>query len=127
MRESEDIGSAWLPLARITMRLGIEAANVLRTHHHAVGNAQTIERVRDLHVVDHAAAHERNLAANARRDVDDLLDAVNREAKHDKITRAGAERQSSSMRGTMARSDGVNPGRSTLVESLKSASTPSAP
>src|SRR5258708_19902736 len=49
------------------------------------------------------------------------------DAKHDKITRRGADRHNSSMRGTMARSDGVNPGRSTLVESLNSASTPSFP
>ena len=49
------------------------------------------------------------------------------EAKQDKITRRGAERHSSSMRGTMARSDGVNPGRYTFVESLNSASTPSFP
>ena len=48
------------------------------------------------------------------------------EAKQERMTRRGAERQSSSMRGTMARSDGVKPGRSTLVESLKSARTPSA-
>ncbi len=49
------------------------------------------------------------------------------EAKHDKTTRRGAERQRSSRRGTTARSDGVKPGRSTFVESLKRARTPSLP
>src|SRR5260370_39270814 len=49
------------------------------------------------------------------------------EAKHDKISRRGAERHNSSMRGTIARSEGVNPGGSTFVESLNSASTPPFP
>ena len=39
----------------------------------------------------------------------------------------GADRANSSISGTMVRSEGVNPGRSTFVESLNSASTPSFP
>jgi hypothetical protein len=54
----------------------IEAANVLRTDDHAVGNAQVAHRVRDFDVVDHAAADERDFAVNARGDVDDLLNPV---------------------------------------------------
>ena len=56
--------------------LGIEAANVLGADDHAVGDAQIVKRVRDFDVVDHAAADEGDFAADARGDVDDLLDAV---------------------------------------------------
>src|SRR5262249_34690226 len=54
--------------------LGIEAPDILRADDHAVGNAEAIERMRDLHVVDHAAADEGDFAAHAAGDVDDLLD-----------------------------------------------------
>src|SRR2546425_1285988 len=49
------------------------------------------------------------------------------DAKQESTTLRGAVRQSSSMRGTTARSVGVKPGRSTFVLSLKSARTPSLP
>src|SRR6185437_14478082 len=58
--------------------LGIEIANVLRTDDHAVRNAQVIHGVRDLHVINHAAAHESDFASNAAGDIDHLLNAVNR-------------------------------------------------
>src|SRR6267143_745689 len=57
--------------------LRIESADVLRPHHHSVGNAQQFERVRNLHVVDHAAPDERDFPVHARSDVDDLLNAMN--------------------------------------------------
>ncbi len=76
MRDIEDIGSAWLPLASTMMRRGIEAADVLRADDHAVGNAQVAHRVRDFDVVHHAAADEGDFAVDARGDVDDLLNAV---------------------------------------------------
>ena len=57
--------------------LRIEAANVLRSHHHPVGDAQKLERVRNLHVVDHAATDERHFAVHARGNVDNLLNAMN--------------------------------------------------
>src|SRR5262249_17769634 len=56
---------------------GVEAANVLGTDDHAIGNLQDAERMRDFDVIDHAAADERNFAPHASGDVDDLLDAVN--------------------------------------------------
>src|ERR1700752_4429312 len=72
--------------------LGIEAANVLRTNDHAVGDAQIFEGVGDLDVVDHAAADEGDFAADARGDVDHLLYAVDRrsEAGKDDAARGGA-------------------------------------
>src|SRR5580692_3598091 len=72
--------------------LGIEIANVLRANDHAVGDAQVVHGVRDLDVVDHAAANEGDFAADASGDVDDLLDAVNRGSKTGKndTARSGA-------------------------------------
>src|SRR5277367_1289833 len=57
--------------------LGIEIANILRADHHAVRDPQVIHGVRDFYVVDHAAADERDFAADAPGDVDHLLNAVN--------------------------------------------------
>src|SRR5215470_16340094 len=60
---------------------GIEAANVLRLHDHAVWNAQQAQRVRDLDVVDHAAPDESYFAIDAPSDVNHLLNTVNRRSK----------------------------------------------
>src|SRR6267142_1514732 len=57
--------------------LRIEPANVLLAHHHSVGNAQQFQRVRNLDVIDHAAADEGNFAIYARSNVNDLLNSVN--------------------------------------------------
>src|SRR6266850_4544895 len=57
--------------------LRIEPANVLLAHHHSVRDAQQFERVRNLDVIDHAAADEGNFAIYARSNVNDLLDSVN--------------------------------------------------
>src|SRR5580693_8125734 len=72
--------------------LGVEVADVLRANDHAVGDAQVLERVRDFDVVDHAATDESYLAADARGDVDDLLNAVDGgcEARQHYATGGGA-------------------------------------
>src|SRR6266852_2531835 len=57
--------------------LRIEPANVLLAHHHSVGNSQQFERVRNLDVIDHAAADEGNFAIYARGNVNHLLNSVN--------------------------------------------------
>src|SRR5712692_226550 len=61
--------------------LRVKPANVLRPHHYSVGNPQIFQRVRDLHVVDHAPANEGHLTPHALGDVDHLLNAVNRRRK----------------------------------------------
>ena len=83
--------------------------DVLRAHHQAVGNAQAVHAVRDLDVVHHAAADERDLAAGRRGDVHDLLDARNRrrEAGDDHLARRRARefldaRADRSLRGRVA-------------------------
>ena len=48
-----------------------------------------------------------HFAARGRGDVDHLLNAMHRTAKHETKTFFGAARKSSSMRDTTARSDGV--------------------
>ncbi len=58
--------------------LRIERANILRAYHAAVGHAQLAEAVRNFDVVHHAAADETDLAADHARDINHLLDAVNR-------------------------------------------------
>src|ERR1700722_11365502 len=70
----------------------MEAANVFRAGDHSGGDAQVLERVRDLDVVDHAAADEGYFAAYAGGDVDDLLDAVDggSETRQDNTPRGGA-------------------------------------
>src|SRR5277367_3040566 len=72
--------------------LGIESTNILRADHHAIRNAQIIHGMRDLDVIDHAAADEGDFAAYASSDVDDLLDAVDRRCKtgKDDAARCGA-------------------------------------
>ena len=74
--------------------LWIEAANVLRAHDAAVGNAQLVEAVRDLDVVHHAAPDEPDLAPHAARDIDHLLNAVHRarEARDDNFFGRRAEK-----------------------------------
>src|SRR5690242_11795697 len=69
--------------------LGIEAANVLRPHDHAVRNAQKVQRVRNLDIVNHAAPDERHFAVDAHGDINYLLDAVNggSEARQNYATR----------------------------------------
>ena len=108
--------------------LRIEGANVLRAHHAAIGNAQFAEAVRDFDVVHHAAADEADFAADH---AGDINRPAGRGARSWRSRRrelcAGAARINSSRRTTTARSDGVKPGRSTLVLSLNSASTPSCP
>ena len=59
----------------------IEAANILRAHHHAVGNSKNLERVRNFDVVDHAAADKRHFAMDPRGNVNHLLNAVNGRSK----------------------------------------------
>src|SRR2546425_6004531 len=74
--------------------LRIERADVLRAHDHPVGNAQTFEIMRDFDVVHHAAADKGHLSADALRDFDDLLDAVDGRCKageHDLARRRAAE------------------------------------
>src|SRR5204862_2847078 len=61
--------------------LGVEAANVLRANDHAVGDAEILEGVGDFDVVHHAAADEGDFAANARGDIDYLLDAMDRRSE----------------------------------------------
>src|SRR5690242_14322959 len=56
---------------------GVKSANVLRPHDHAVRNAQKVQRVGNLDVVDHAASHKGHFAVDAHGDVDHLLNAVN--------------------------------------------------
>ena len=58
MRESDDIGSAWLPLISTTKLFRIKRPQVLRADHHAIGNAQAFQLVRDFDVVHHASADE---------------------------------------------------------------------
>src|SRR5260370_26783441 len=72
--------------------LGGEAADVLRANDHAVRDAEILEGVGDLDVVDHAAADEGDFAADTGSDVDDLLDAVDRRGKagKDDAARGGA-------------------------------------
>ena len=60
---------------------GIEAANVLRPHDHAVGNLQQAERVRNFDVVNHVASDKGHLAVDANGNVKHLLNAVNRRRK----------------------------------------------
>ncbi len=71
----------------------IERSQVLRTYDHAIGNPQAFQLVRDFDVVHHAAADETNLAADARRDVNHLLDAMDRgcEARNEHFARRRAE------------------------------------
>ena len=61
--------------------LRIEAADILRANHAAVWNMQFVKPVRDLDVVHHAAANEADFASHRARDVDDLLNAVDRTRK----------------------------------------------
>ncbi len=70
----------------------VEAANVLRADHHAVGNAQVAHRMRDFDIVHHAAADEGDFAVDARGDVDDLLNTVDAagEARKNDAARGGA-------------------------------------
>ena len=69
-----------------------ERIDVLRAHHQAVGNAQAVHAVRDLDVIDHAAADESDFAADGGGDVHDLLDARDRrcEAGDDHFARRRA-------------------------------------
>src|SRR5229473_164970 len=88
-------GRHWFGLAATgenDQAFGIEAANVLRANDHAVGDTEIFEGVGDFDVVDHAAADEGDFAANARGDVDHLLDAMDRggEARKDDAARGGA-------------------------------------
>ena len=62
-------------------RLRIEAFDVLRTHDAAVRDAQLVEAVRDFDVVHHAAADEADFASHDAREVNHLLNAVNRTGK----------------------------------------------
>ena len=91
-RESEDIGSAWLPLTITTIFSGGKRIDVLRANHQAVRNAQAVHAVGQFHVIDHAAADEGNFPPRSGRDVNDLLDARNRrrEAGHDHLARGRA-------------------------------------
>src|SRR6516225_2136702 len=54
----------------------IERSNILRTHNHAIGNAQVFQVVRDFDVIHHAAADKGHFAADARSNVNDLLNAM---------------------------------------------------
>src|SRR6266566_8248414 len=74
--------------------LRVERADVLRAHDHPVGNAQAFEIMRDFDVVHHAAADKGHLSADALRDFDDLLDAVEgrcEAGEHDLGRRRAAE------------------------------------
>src|SRR5260221_5417752 len=69
-----------------------ETANVLRANDHAVRNVETFEVVGDFDVVHHAASDESNFAADAARDVNDLLNSCDGgcEAGKDDAARGGA-------------------------------------
>ena len=88
------MGSACVPLASTTSFLPVEAADILRAHHAAVGNAQLAQAVRDFDIVDHASADDADLAPHHARNVDHLLDAVNRagKARDHHAFRGGAEK-----------------------------------
>ena len=72
---------------------GVEAADILWPDDAAVRNTQFAEAVRDLDVVHHAAPDETDFASHAARDVNHLLDAVDRAGKtgDDDFFRSGAE------------------------------------
>ena len=70
--------------------LRVKAANVLRANDHPVWNAEIFEGVSDFDIVDHAAADEGDFAANARGNVDDLLDAMDRRSETRKDHAAGS-------------------------------------
>ena len=61
----------------------------MRANDHAVWDAEIFEGVSDFDVVDHAAADEGDFAANARGDVDNLLDAMDRRSETRKDDAAG--------------------------------------
>ena len=70
----------------------IVCAQILRPDKAAVGNSKPVQLVGDFNVVHHAAPDETNLSPAHRRDVDHLLNAVNRarEAREDNLSRRGA-------------------------------------
>ncbi len=86
------------------------------------------ERVRDLGDADHAAADDRDLAAVLLRQIENLLDAVDRRAEAGDDQPPLRRLKISSMRGRTARSLlGVARAGRTLVESESSSRTPRLP
>ena len=126
-RDSADIGSPCVPETTTqTLCLGAVMMSCGRSRTPS-GNAQQAEIVRDLGDAVHAAAEERDLAAELLRQIEDHLQAVNRRAEAGDHQPSLGAVEDSSMRGRTARSLSVYPGRSTLVESDISSSTPRLP
>ena len=83
---------------RLALRPGADADDVLRrvaadvavANLHAGRDPQVAEPLRDLRVVDHAAADERDLAVELRREIDEDLHPVDarREHRDDDLARA---------------------------------------
>ena len=93
MRDSADIGSPCEPVRQAEHVLGGVVAHLGVANLHAGRNAQIAESLRDLRVFDHAAADERHLAIELRRQVHDDLHAVDarRERRDDQL--AGGARE----------------------------------
>ena len=81
--------------------------HVLRPDQNAVGNVQQAQRMRDFGDADHAAADDRDLAAELLREIRISWMRWMEELKQEIISRLSARLKMSSMRGRTARSDSV--------------------
>ena len=128
IRRSADSGSPWEPVEITTTLWSGQSSTSLGLDQHPVGDLDVAERAADVDVLAHRAADQRDLAPERGGGVDDLLHAVDvgREARDDDPA-LGAREHLLAGAGRRRARTGEKPGRSALVESPHSSSTPVAP
>ena len=129
IRRSADSGSPWLPV-EITTSLWSGKSSISRTRHqHPLGDLDVAERAPDVHVLAHRAARPATtLRPSAAAASTTCCTRWMFEAKQ--VTRSRARRSATSACsrcGPTLDSDVGHAGRSTLVESPQSSSSPSRP